>query len=183
MNIVFFTHIVLSTFNNFLLPKDCYNGREYNYKNIQIGEMLMITVHNVAGYFLHKACEDEESLTNLKLQKLTYYAQAFHLAIFGTPLFKEEFEAWMHGPVCPELYRAYKSNGSAPIPPNGSFDDGIFSEDQIQLLDEVNSVYGQFSAWKLRNISHEDAPWQEKEDTGGIIEKSKMMEFYKSRLL
>lgn len=143
----------------------------------------MIKAQNVAKYFLSRANESEDSdISNLKLQKLIYYAQAFHLAIFDKPLFNDDFEAWTHGPVCPEIYRQYKSFGASPIISNSEADVELFSQEQIELLEEVNEVFGQFSAWKLRNMTHEDTPWQEKEATAGTIEKSSMMEFYKTRL-
>ena len=44
-----------------------------------------------------------ELVSNLKLQKLLYYVQGFHLAVFGEPLFEEEIEAWMYGPVVPSV--------------------------------------------------------------------------------
>ncbi len=141
----------------------------------------MINVQDAAKYFLLRANEDEDtSISNLKLQKLIYYAQAFHLAIFEEPLFDEEFEAWTHGPVCPEVYHLYKEFGSDPIKFEVNLK--IFSQEQLDILDEVNEIFGQFSAWKLRNISHEDEPWKEREATAGVIEKTRMIEFYKTRL-
>lgn len=144
----------------------------------------MITVHDVVKYFLAKAGEDEDSpISNLKLQKLIYYAQAFHLAIFDRPFFSADFEAWTHGPVCPEVYHLYKAFGAGPITvPDTEFDPQKFSQDQLDLLDEINELFGQFSAWKLRNMTHEDDPWKDKESTAGIIDKSAMQEFYKKRL-
>ncbi len=47
------------------------------------------TVKDVANYFIWRANADEEfgeNITNLKLQKLVYYAQGFHLAWYGTSL-------------------------------------------------------------------------------------------------
>lgn len=57
-----------------------------------------------------------DNLTNLRLQKLLYYEQGYHLAQFGTPLFDEQIEAWMYGPVVPSVYEHYHSNGSKPLP-------------------------------------------------------------------
>jgi len=143
----------------------------------------MVSARNVAEYFLSDANGREDSdISNLKLQKLIYYAQAFHLAIFDKPFFGEDFEAWAHGPVCPEIYHNYKQFGASPIEFNSVVDFNLFSKDQLELLDEVNDVYGQFSASKLRNMTHSEAPWLDKEATAGTIEKSSMMEFYKNRL-
>jgi uncharacterized phage-associated protein len=143
----------------------------------------MIKALDVAMYFLSRANESEESdISNLKLQKLIYYAQAYHLAIFESPFFDEDFEAWTHGPVCPSVYYQYKKFGASPINIDSETDLNQFSEDQLELLEEIYDVFGQFSAWKLRNMTHEEAPWKEKEAVAGSIEKSSMMEFYKTRL-
>ncbi len=118
---------------------------------------------DVADYFL-TLVDDEagDSLSNLKLQKLVYYAQGFHLALTGEPLFDEPIEAWEHGPAVPALYHKLKQYGSASIPPpaNG-VDVARYSEDVRDLLDEVYRVYGQFSASKLRNMTHAEPPWIE----------------------
>jgi uncharacterized phage-associated protein len=144
---------------------------------------MMTKALDVANYFLSRANESEESdVSNLKLQKLIYYAQAFHLAIYDKPFFDEDFEAWTHGPVCPGIYRQYKQFGASPIKVDSEINLDQFSQDQLDLLEEIYDVFGQFSAWKLRNMTHEEAPWKEKEAVAGIIEKSSMMEFYKTRL-
>ncbi len=48
----------------------------------------MLTAFQIADYFL-TLVDDEagDGLSNLKLQKLVYYAQGFHLALTGKPLF------------------------------------------------------------------------------------------------
>ena len=59
-------------------------------------------VLSVANMLLHKAkqvIDGGELLTNMKLQKMLYYEQGFHLACFGTPLFNEDIEAWQYGHV------------------------------------------------------------------------------------
>jgi uncharacterized phage-associated protein len=61
---------------------------------------------DIANKILAKASssDSEELISNMKLQKLLYYQQGFHLAYFGTPLFDEEIETWMYGPVVPAVY-------------------------------------------------------------------------------
>src|SRR5829696_6466136 len=105
----------------------------------------MLTCRQVADYFL--AQQDEESgdlISNLKLQKLVYYAQGFHLTTKGRPLFKENIEAWVHGPVVPELYHAFKDCGSSAIPAPKELDLVIYDADTKEILDEVYTVFGQF---------------------------------------
>lgn len=131
-----------------------------------------MNVHDVAKYFLSKVDEEVgDGISNLKLQKLVYYAQGFHLAIHGDPLFSDRIEAWEHGPVVPELYHAYKAHGSGNIPPPGDFDPETLDPEVTRLLDDVYSVFGQYSAWKLRNMTHEEQPWKEacQESTRGRV--------------
>jgi uncharacterized phage-associated protein len=44
----------------------------------------------------------------LKLQKLLYYAHAWHLAIRDLPLFSEDIEAWRWGPVVRNIYYEFQ---------------------------------------------------------------------------
>ncbi len=120
----------------------------------------MIKAIDVANVFL-KLSEPEsgDSLTNLKLQKLIYYVQGFHLAIYGDVLFDEPILHWEHGPVVRELYDILKEYGSNSVPIPQDFDASILSKEQLKLIEEVNSVYGQFSAWKLRDMTHAESPW------------------------
>ena len=67
--------------------------------------MADITIANmVADFLLCESRDRGENLTNLKLQKLLYYAQAWYLALYNVALFEEDFQAWVHGPV---LYSQY----------------------------------------------------------------------------
>ncbi|WP_284982347.1 type II toxin-antitoxin system antitoxin SocA domain-containing protein [Arthrobacter sp. efr-133-TYG-118] len=69
------------------------------------------TVFDVAEYILSKnAVEHPENptMSTMKLQKLVYYCQAWHLAWDGRTLFPEEIQAWASGPVCPALYEVHR---------------------------------------------------------------------------
>lgn len=121
----------------------------------------MLSCYDIANYFLLKVDEEAgDSISNLKLQKLVYYAQGFHLAVFDAPLFGEDIVAWEHGPVVVELYRKYKKYAADPIPAE-AIDLSAFPTALRGMLDEVYSVYGQFSASKLRALTHEEPPWKE----------------------
>lgn len=140
----------------------------------------MLTAIDVARYFL--AIQDEDAgelISNLKVQKLCYYAQGFHLAMYETPLFQESIEAWEHGPVTESLWREYRDYGSGPIEVP-EIDLSRYPEDIQDLLDEVYEVYGQYSAWKLRNMTHGEEPWIRAR--GRIITKQSMQDFFKDLL-
>jgi uncharacterized phage-associated protein len=120
----------------------------------------MLSAKDIANYFLSKSyAEPGESISNLKIQKLVYYAQGFYLALYGKPLFDDNIEAWIHGPVVPELYYQYKKFGSCAIPIIENMDLEKYPKEVIDLLDEIYNVYGQFSAWKLRELTHSESPW------------------------
>lgn len=141
----------------------------------------MLSCFDVADYFL--SLTDEEAgdlISNLKLQKLVYYAQGFNLALYGKPLFNETIEAWEHGPVVPELYHKYKEYGSCTIPTPKDIDFDKFDKKTRELLDEVYEVYGQYSAWKLRNLSHNEPPYEDAKL--GVISHKSMKEYFETLL-
>jgi uncharacterized phage-associated protein len=139
----------------------------------------MLTCFNIAKYFLVKTDEDcGDLISNLKLQKLVYYAQGFHLALFDKPLFEEKIEAWAHGPVIPALYREYKQFGSKAIPIPDDLDLSIYDQQTKDLLDEVYAVFGQFSAWKLRNMTHKEPTWKDAADYNGEISHQAMKNYF-----
>ena len=113
----------------------------------------MLDVCDIARYFLSK-----ESMTHKKLQKLCYYAQAWYLANHGKALMCNRFEAWVHGPVSPDLYALYKNWGWALIPrlPENK---KPFSPIQLDLLDKVYDVYGKYTGDELETLTHREAPW------------------------
>jgi uncharacterized phage-associated protein len=147
----------------------------------------MLNCRDIAKYFLSLISEESGDLiSNLKLQKLVYYAQGLQLALYETPLFDEEIEAWTHGPVVPELYYSYKDCGSNAIPRPTDIDFSVYDDQTKEVLDEVYQVYGQFSAWKLRNMTHDEQPWQSVYSTSGsgsVIPKPLMQSFFKTQLI
>lgn len=143
----------------------------------------MLNCYQVANYFLALTNEDEGDLiSNLKLQKLMYYAQGLHLAVHDRPIFPECIEAWRHGPVVPELYHSNKNLGAGALPKPENLDFSVYSEEARNLMDEVYSVFGQFSAWKLANMTHEEEPWREAAECGGEISHDSLKAFFKAQL-
>lgn len=120
-----------------------------------------------------------DTVSNLKLQKLLYYIQGFHLALYGEPIFKEEILAWEHGPVVLEVYKKFKEHGSDALPvPEGEV---TLTDREKGLVSEVWKVYGQFSAWRLRDMTHRERPWLETEKFG-VISTDLLTDFFKTRV-
>jgi len=103
--------------------------------------------------------DEAEMVSHLRLQKLLYYAQAWSLAIRGNPIFAGRIEAWKHGPTIPSVYRHYKHFDRQPLPredpPVG------LTEDECRFIRSVWQYYKQFSATRLRAMTHMEAPWLE----------------------
>ncbi|WP_101508556.1 Panacea domain-containing protein [Paraclostridium sordellii] len=117
------------------------------------GEKEMFSVFDIANYFLSK-----EPMTNKKLQKLCYYAQAWYLALHKEPLINSSFEAWVHGPVSRDLYSKYKNFRANLIPLNIKNIPGL-NEDIIDHLETVFNTYGGFNGDELEILTHSEDPW------------------------
>lgn len=118
--------------------------------------MHMITVFDVADWFLSK-----ESMTPKKLQKLCYYFKAWGLALYGKDFLPEShFEAWVHGPVCPELYQKYKGYYWRNIRRKRKGNTEKFNPEEQEILSSVWYTYGEMSANALEAQTHAEVPWQ-----------------------
>lgn len=149
--------------------------------------MARHTASEIAKWFLAhnriaEAEEGAECISNLKLQKLLYYAQGTFLAITDDPLFDDDIVAWLHGPVVETVYHEYKNNGSEGITFDEDFDFSKFTEYENALLTQVYNVFGQYSAWKLRNMTHQETPWRETPQNS-VIPQNKIKEYFKKEYL
>lgn len=148
----------------------------------------MITVNRFSDLLVSFAYEAEntELLTNLKLQKLLYYAQGTFMREKGEPLFDEDLQAWGLGPVQPAMYHRYKGYDRNPI--------GIETLERGPRIDvryydhveQVMRVFGKFSASHLVSLSHKDRPWldcYDKYRPVNVIEKSAIAKFFKDHYL
>ena len=84
----------------------------------------------------------EDSIDNLKLNKLCYYAQGWALVKLRHALFSDTVEAWDYGPVIKPVYHAYKSYGRNPIEePTYHVDESQFTSDEISLLLSIQCTH------------------------------------------
>ena len=125
--------------------------------------------------------EHGDSVTNLKLQKLLYYMQGFHLAFFGVPLFNEAIEAWTYGPVVPVVFQEFKRFKKRDINPANYHATLTLTDEQQQMFDMVYQEYNQFSAVALMNMTHNEGPWKN-HDIGDVIPNEEMREFFLTQI-
>lgn len=117
----------------------------------------------VAEWMIRKILELEENISNLKLQKLLYYAQGIGLGRYGCKLFDDPIVAWDHGPVVEEVwgkYSPYRDN-ILPLDPKADVTAVQDSELAVKILEETIRSYGKYGAWVLRDKTHNERPWLE----------------------
>ncbi len=151
---------------------------------------IQLTAQKVAEYFLWLAKEEGKSMTNKKLQKMIYYAQAWFLAIHGNKIFNDKIEAWVHGPAVRAVYIKYKKFGFGPIDLLPSKEEILeIPEDKKNFLKEVWKIYGKYDAAYLERLSHSEIPWQKAREnlepnmgSENEISPSEMSTFYGAKL-
>lgn len=117
----------------------------------------------VADAFLSLAKRDAiTDMTQMKLNKLMYLAQAQYLAATNHRLFRERLEAYKHGPVVPSLrtrFSGYKDRSLTEAP----FDEHALDrvpQDMRSFIERIWDKYKDYSASRLRDLSHEDPAWR-----------------------
>lgn len=149
----------------------------------------MVSIIQVASYILnnHQDILKENNKNSLtKLQKLSYYSQAWHYVWSGSPLTEDDFEAWQFGPVSPKLFFFVKAEGWHQLSKQ-SFKE--LSLDQKESIDLVVSKYGSLKAVELTELSHNERPWLNSrnnllphEKSKSIIDKELIYTYHESQL-
>ncbi|APT92140.1 hypothetical protein CPHO_03705 [Corynebacterium phocae] len=128
----------------------------------------MATAAAVSNYILGKLAPGR-SLDVVKLQKLLYFCQGWSLAIYGKPLFPEDFEAWRRGPVVKEIYKQHRQMYQVPqgfLFGNASCAEDLegettsLTEEERKVVELVVNDYGSLNTFALVDLSHiEGGPW------------------------
>lgn len=140
----------------------------------------MLSVTMIAEYFLWLTRDQDEQISNLKLQKLLYYAQGYHLANYGVPLFNAPIHAWEHGPVVQEIYHKYKKYGKGGIPALESIRKQHYKDHEKKTIEWVFETFGKFSGIELRNMTHNEPLWQNTQN-GQVIQPAQIREYFMTR--
>ena len=152
---------------------------------LNVSEKMLSTI----SYMFEKISE----ITPLALQKLLYYIQGLYMIKYNKPLFDEDCQAWIHGPVYKEVYDMFKSFQYNPI------DDKRFillrdrfkelDNDEKEVIDLVVDTFGMYSGKVLEEITHKEKPWINArrgyyvyENSNEIINKSDIKDYFESVL-
>lgn len=94
----------------------------------------------------------------MKLQKLLYYVQAWHLAITDEPLFPEQIKAWKDGPVVPQVWHERKDKASRRAATQ-DVEHAVVDQMTSDIVDLVIAAYGSMSGEELSALTHVEQPW------------------------
>lgn len=125
-----------------------------------------MTINDACDYIILKMTEGSDTLNNIKLQKLLYYVQAWHLAFEKVSLFDEgeNFQAWVHGPVSRIIYSRFSENKSLYSDITyedirDDFDMSKLDKDNLEHIDIILESYAKFTGTELENMTHKEEPW------------------------
>ena len=105
-----------------------------------------------------------EEVTPLMLQKLLYFIQGVSYALNAKPMFTENCQAWVHGPVYPEVYDIFRDFKYNPIE-DARFvifecAEDVLTEEECRTIDLVVNTFGEYGGKVLERITHEEMPWK-----------------------
>jgi uncharacterized phage-associated protein len=121
----------------------------------------------VANYLISKSREAQQvpecsRMSPLKLQKILFFAQGWHLGIYGTPLFDEPIYAWRLGPVVEDVYATFRHFGDVNIAMtewNAGTGSQVKKADDRSFLDRIFAEYATEDAFALVERTHNADPW------------------------
>ena len=146
----------------------------------------MKSCFDIVPYFLKVSYRGARGgMTPLKLQKLLYYSQAWYLVFRDRPLFWESIEAWVHGPVVPDVYRKFKHFGYSKIRNQNMLANDYINEQEKLVLNLVWNTYGNQQAKYLEYLTHSEYPWMnarrglaENQSSSREISLNEMKQYY-----
>lgn len=138
-------------------------------QNLLQGSEEMANIVNVAKYLLTLATGSAVKISPLKLQKLLYYCEGWTLAITDQELFpKENFQAWVHGPVNVRTYHEFNASYGMLDPidsPKATALDASVTMGQKAIIHRVFEIYNQYTGSQLEMMTHAEKPWIEARGT------------------
>jgi len=110
---------------------------------------ISLTATDVAIHLVKLAARDRIPLDPMKIQKLLYYVQCWHLSEKNSPLFPERFKAWIWGPVVPSVWHEVSGNESDLKP------DLELNQEQANHVESVWMALRELSSTELSSMTHE----------------------------
>ncbi len=137
--------------------------------------MKKVNLNNMSEFVILYCQYLGVTISPLKLQKLLYYIQAWHIAKFNKEtLYSALPEAWVNGPVYREVYNIYKTTFFRNENIQTDLDEISLSnqlkekqellnldKEQLELVHTVLDTYTKLSDERLVLMTHNELPWNE----------------------
>lgn len=124
---------------------------------------------DLAFMIVNAGIDNNKPVSNLHLQKILYFINLIYLQDNKTFLLdRNSFEAWLHGPVVPEVYYRYSIYGGTPIIKHEEVSKTAFNESGKKLddkeIENLKTLIGRLmniDPWTLVDYSHRiGGAWQ-----------------------
>lgn len=112
----------------------------------------------VASHLLWIEGQSGKQITPMQLLKLVYISHGWMLGLYDDPLFSDDVEAWLYGPVIRDVYDEYKKFGGGQIGTSGTCEK--LNPYANNIITQVANVYGKYDGWQLSRLTHKPgSPW------------------------
>ena len=116
----------------------------------------------VSDKLIRLSLADENLITPMQAQKLTYFCHAWMLGIGHGPLFQDAVESWQYGPVIRSVYHALKHHGGNRIATELLSQEDEFTSVEEGIIEAVWRLYGGIDGIQLSRMTHaEGTPWHQ----------------------
>ena len=140
------------------------------------------TAVEVADKLIRLSIGEENLVTPMQVQKLTYFCHAWMLGLGFGPLFNDAVESWQYGPVVRSVYHALKHHKGSSIRKTLLESPAKFSDTEEKLIKTVWEKYSGLNGLQLSNLTHaEGSPWQQtyqRDNRSQIIHNHVIRDYY-----
>ena len=158
--------------------------------------MEPLKIHAAADHLICLAHFQNRFLSPAKIQQLLYFSQGWYLGFFGgRTLFENNFQAWVHGPVNPEIHHRF-SGLYSPLLTALDLDALFFRsftkyrvylcENDLRHIEQVYRSYVDYSSYQMEHAFKQHAPWKANRAGFGadekgwkVISKDQMQSFFR----
>ena len=150
--------------------------------------MGKIKIQELSFFYVYHAMINEVEITHLKLQKILYYTQAYHLVYFNKhTIFDDIPEAWVNGPVYRIIYDSFKHLGvrsplsykeDAELKIEARYEqlknnlEACLTKEQVLFINSIFNHFGTMTSEKLVYLTHKEKPWNEAREGIGPFDYS-----------
>ena len=160
---------------------------------------IMYKTDDVAQYIINYSSDNGIIVTNLKLQILMYYIQAYFISEKNHVLFENEFLKYLFGPAIDSVYHTYQHYTNQPID-RQNYSKKIVLENGLLRLKKVEFSYSDFKLddrimmstviecmrkydpWELVPYVKEEDPWKSAIKSRDVMTVESIRNFFRPEI-